>query len=768
MQKFQLLEKRLSSTETTRSPGQNNEILNSAKINSKGENVHESKLKNYSSPDAKASKTNVFRAASPFQEKNVNSELILIDLGSDDSSLKQSNEEKSNECDGANKSMLKRSADLEEGVISIKSPKITAGDVHKSPKKYGDENETSSVIQDSGSRGSDGKCTMRTIESYFPPQTDYNTSTAISTNIASFNQSENNNESTINSKKYDSMIQSTSLSSSKSTTTNSFVGSSKTLNSSSTATAIHSNKTFNQSITNNNINNFNEMKKNYESMKVSREQAESKVSRLEADLKVAQDRIKSLEERNTKLCRSLEEVYRENSIQEARRKRDRLALDCVRLGKITTMRTGPTSVQDMWEEGYALKDITRRSLEHLERKEELERRKKKLQTLKRQAKKTQSGDDEDDVELELWAEADAVRSHMEQLKKDEAAWAEERRLLDSEKAVHQRELKRCGSEERSRFAKDLPLLHSRYQLLSLLGRGGFSEVWRALDLAELREVAVKVHQLNPQWTEDRKSSYIKHVTREYTIHRDLQHPRVVQFFDVFEIDINSFATVLEHCRGIDLDERLKRCRTIPEKDARVVLLQILSGLKYLSAPGSSEEDPTDGEQRGGGRKAIIHFDLKPANILFDEIGDVKITDFGLSKIIDESHDGTSMELTSQGAGTYWYLPPECFQRGDLETGIGAPRISGKVDIWSLGVIFYQMLYGRRPYGEGKSQERVLSEGLILNATQVEFPTSSDTKGSKVSDEAKDFIRACLTPDPRYRPDVNALCQHAYIRTGNTR
>ncbi|CAN0441904.1 unnamed protein product, partial [Laminaria digitata] len=57
--------------------------------------------------------------------------------------------------------------------------------------------------------------------------------------------------------------------------------------------------------------------------------------------------------------------------------------------------------------------------------------------------------------------------------------------------------------------------------------------------------------------------------------------------------------------------------------------------------------------------------------------------------------GTSMELTSKGAGTYWYLPPECF--GDN------PRISSKVDVWSLGVVFYQMLYGVRPFGEGLSQ-----------------------------------------------------------------
>ena len=119
----------------------------------------------------------------------------------------------------------------------------------------------------------------------------------------------------------------------------------------------------------------------------------------------------------------------------------------------------------------------------------------------------------------------------------------------------EQELKRCQCEERSRFYRDLPVLHERYLLQSMLGRGGFSEVWKALDLQELRDVAVKIHQLNPTWSEERKQSYIKHVTREYTIHRDMRHPRVVQLFDVFEIDINSFATVLEYCKGIDLDEK---------------------------------------------------------------------------------------------------------------------------------------------------------------------------------------------------------------------
>ena len=80
-----------------------------------------------------------------------------------------------------------------------------------------------------------------------------------------------------------------------------------------------------------------------------------------------------------------------------------------------------------------------------------------------------------------------------------------------------------------------------------------------------------------------------------------------------------------------------------------------------------------------------------------------------------------------------------------------------------------MLFGKKPFGEGKSQEKVLTEGTILNAYQVDFPTGtgSGSGGSggapRVSEEAKLFIKECLTHDQRYRPDVYQLSQHAYVK-----
>lgn len=153
---------------------------------------------------------------------------------------------------------------------------------------------------------------------------------------------------------------------------------------------------------------------------------------------------------------------------------------------------------------------------------------------------------------------------------------------------------------------------------------------------------------------------------------------------------------------------------------------------------------------------IDSYDIKPANILFDADGGIKLTDFGLSKIVAGAEDSTvpAVELTSQGAGTYWYLPPECFNFDRTNP----PLISNKVDVWSTGVVFYQMLFGQRPFGEGLSQDHMLKSETMLKATKVEFPAKP-----QVSDAAKDFIRRCLTYSQELRPTVEKLCEDPYLK-----
>jgi tousled-like kinase len=80
---------------------------------------------------------------------------------------------------------------------------------------------------------------------------------------------------------------------------------------------------------------------------------------------------------------------------------------------------------------------------------------------------------------------------------------------------------------------------------------------QAFDLQDLREVAVKIHQLNSAWGEAKKAGYVRHAIREYNIHKGLRHARIVPLLDIFEVDANTFATVLSLCTGGDLDTHLQ-------------------------------------------------------------------------------------------------------------------------------------------------------------------------------------------------------------------
>jgi len=478
------------------------------------------------------------------------------------------------------------------------------------------------------------------------------------------------------------------------------------------------------------------------------------ISQLEQQLRAQIAADKKLKEKNARSVELLKEFLIEQAIQHKKEMREKTMRNRLRLGQFNTVRQGATFVEQ-WSDGHSFGEINKKLGQTQYQKEELDKQRKILQKRKPLSEKTEKKEKRskftDDGFLkpaslfspmgvnEYHEQDEILRLRANAIKKEEQELQQELEKLERERNIHIRELKRINNEDQSRLNHN-PILNDRYLLLDMIGKGGFSEVFKGFDLKELRYIACKVHQLNKDWKEDKKANYIKHAVREYTIHRSLNHPRIVQLHDVFEIDSNSFVTVLEYCDGNDLDFMLKQYKNIPEKETRAIIMQVVSALKYLN-----ERKPP-----------VIHYDLKPGNILLGRgvmSWEVKLTDFGLSKILPEDTDTDSMDLTSQGAGTYWYLPPECFV-----VGKAPPKISSKVDVWSVGIIFYQALYGRKPFGHNLSQASILEQNTILKATNIEFPNKPT-----VSIEAKNFIRKCLTYKKDERVDVFALSVDAYLK-----
>ena len=131
-------------------------------------------------------------------------------------------------------------------------------------------------------------------------------------------------------------------------------------------------------------------------------------------------------------------------------------------------------------------------------------------------------------------------------------------------------------------------------------------------------------------------------------------------------------------------------------------------------------------------------------------GKIKILDFGLCKQIDSEHSNIS--LTNPGMGTYWYLAPETFYENH-------PMITSKVDVWATGIIYYELLYGQKPFGHNMSQQNIVKNKIILNASTVNFPEDSNLE---ISESAKNFIRECLMYDPNDRLNPEQAFNHEYF------
>ncbi|MFO0869039.1 MAG: protein kinase [Pirellulales bacterium] len=205
----------------------------------------------------------------------------------------------------------------------------------------------------------------------------------------------------------------------------------------------------------------------------------------------------------------------------------------------------------------------------------------------------------------------------------------------------------------------------RYECLELLGRGGMGEVYRARQTDLARLVALKV--VLPERGGD--PQFIARFQREAQALARLNHPHIVAIYDFGELDGRPFLA-MEFVTGTSLRSRLRQ-GPLPVPDACDLGQQLCQAVAYAHSQG------------------VVHRDLKPENILVSTTGQLKVADFGLAKL---SNASTPVELTATGAilGTFRYMAPEQLA--------GDPDVDHRADIYSLGVVLYEMFTGRIPLG----------------------------------------------------------------------
>jgi serine/threonine protein kinase/tetratricopeptide (TPR) repeat protein len=250
-----------------------------------------------------------------------------------------------------------------------------------------------------------------------------------------------------------------------------------------------------------------------------------------------------------------------------------------------------------------------------------------------------------------------------------------------------------------------------YEVVAVLGRGGFGVVYKAIQVKVKRLVALKMILGGAHAS----SSDLARFRAEAEAVGNLQHPNIVQIFEVGEQDGHSFFS-LEYIAGGSLEQKLQRAQTAPRQAAHLVEV-LARAIDYAHSNG------------------IIHRDLKPANVLLTTDGTPKITDFGLAKRLDTEQGFTR---TGAAVGTPAYMAPE--------QAMGQTKTLGPaVDIYALGAILYQLLTGRVPF-TGDNPVDV----MIRVATEEPVPPSRLL--SKVPRDLETICLKCLEKEPhrRYR------------------
>lgn len=261
----------------------------------------------------------------------------------------------------------------------------------------------------------------------------------------------------------------------------------------------------------------------------------------------------------------------------------------------------------------------------------------------------------------------------------------------------------------------------RYVVVEPIGSGGMGTVYRARDQELERFVAIKI--LSPGLVTGEESR--RRFRKEALALAKLSHPHIAAVYDVGQQDGVDYL-VMECVAGQTLSETLKSDPLLPVERATSIVLEIAEALEEAHEQG------------------VIHRDLKPANVMITPKGHVKVLDFGIAKLLAPlAPDATASLETAFLIGTPRYMSPEQAQ---------GRTVDARTDLWSLGVIYFQMLAGRMPFaGEGHI--------ALLHAIVSESPASLRTLRPDVPQLANQIVSRSLEKDPANRYESASKVVH---------
>jgi CHASE2 domain-containing sensor protein/tRNA A-37 threonylcarbamoyl transferase component Bud32 len=262
----------------------------------------------------------------------------------------------------------------------------------------------------------------------------------------------------------------------------------------------------------------------------------------------------------------------------------------------------------------------------------------------------------------------------------------------------------------------------RYEVLSELGQGAMGIVYKARDPKIDRLLAIKTIRFSDEFEEDRLKDIKDRFFREARIAGQLSHPSIVAIYDVGEdFDLNYL--VMEFLTGENLQRHCKKDNLFPLRKVLHILAQTADALDYAHS------------------QKVIHRDVKPANIMLLRDGKIKVTDFGIAKAVSDSKTRSGIVL-----GTPNYMSPEQINGHDLD---------GRSDVFSLGVVFFELLTGQLPF-RGSTLAN-----LFYQITQAKHPSPREFN-PRVPEPIEQILDRALAKNPANRLDAAEFARYLRI------